>query len=129
MIYEFRKTKYESQCITDIKEIKQALAESVWELDQRFKTLMAKFSFQMSNVHHKEWFIARMFPHIREPLMQPNIQSQTEALELKMKLEASPISNGAAGMVQIQSQLANLTIQLQDIKKGKESHKDLWCIK
>ena len=37
-----------------------------------------------------------------------------------MKLEASPIGNGVVGMVQIQSQLDNLTIQLQEIKKGKE---------
>ena len=46
-----------------------------------------------------------------------------------MKLEASPIGDGAIGMVQIQSQLANLTIQLQDIKKGKEAQEDLWCTK
>ena len=38
-----------------------------------------------------------------------------------MKLEASPIGEGAAGMVYIQSQLANLTKQRQDIKKGKEA--------
>ena len=36
MIYEFKKTKYESQCITEIKEIKQALAETVYDFDQRF---------------------------------------------------------------------------------------------
>ena len=46
-----------------------------------------------------------------------------------MKLEASPIANGAIGMVQIQSQLANLRLQLQDIKKGKEGQEDLWCKK
>ena len=46
-----------------------------------------------------------------------------------MKLEASPIRDGAVGMVQIQSQLTNLTIQLQDIKKGKEAQEDLWCTK
>ena len=50
-----------------------------------------------------------------------------EALELAMKLEASLIGDGAAGMIQIQSQLANLTIQLQDMKRGKEAHEDLWC--
>ena len=50
MISEFRKLKSESQCMTDIKEIKQALAETVWDFDQRFKTLMAKVSFQMSDV-------------------------------------------------------------------------------
>ena len=53
--------------------------------------------------------------------MQQNIESQTEALELAMKLEASPIEDGVTGMVQIQSQLANVMIQLQDIKTGKEA--------
>ena len=48
-----------------------------------------------------------------------------EALELAMKLEASPIGDDATGMIQIQSQLANLPIQLQDMKRGKEAHKDL----
>ena len=64
MISEFIKPKYESQCITEIKEIKQALAESVWDFDQQFKTLMAKVSFQMSYVQHKEWFIVALLPHI-----------------------------------------------------------------
>ena len=48
-----------------------------------------------------------------------------EELELAMKLEDSPIRDGATRMIQIQSQLANLTIQLQDIKRGKEVHEDL----
>ena len=64
MISEFKKRKYESQCITEIKEIKQALVESVWEFDQCFKNLMAKVSFQMLNVQHKEWFIVALLPHI-----------------------------------------------------------------
>ena len=55
----------------------------------------------MLYVQPKEWFIAALLPHIRGPLMQQNIESQTEALELEMKLEVSPIGNGAAGMVQI----------------------------
>ena len=115
MISDFRKPKYESHCITKTKEIKQALEESVWDFDQRFKTLMAKVSFQMLDVQHKEWFIAALLPHIPGPLMQQNIESQTEALELEMKLEALPNGDGAAGMVQIQSQLDNLMIQIQDI--------------
>ena len=61
--------------------------------------------------------------------MQQNIESQIEALELAMKLEAPPIGDAIVGTVQIQSQLDNLTIQLQDIKKGKEAQKDLWCTK
>ena len=74
----------------------------------------------MSDMQHKVWFIATLLPHIRGPLMQQNIAMQTEVIELAMKLEASPIGDGTTGMIQIQSQLANMTIQLQDIKRGKE---------
>ena len=59
--------------------------------------------------------------------MQQKIATQTEALELAMKLEDFPIGDGAAGMIQIESQLANMTIQIQDMKRGKEAHKYLWC--
>ena len=45
MISKFRKPQSESQCITEIKEIKQAPVKMVWEFNQRFKTLMAKVSF------------------------------------------------------------------------------------
>ena len=53
--------------------------------------------------------------------------TQSEALEIAMKLEASPIAEIVVGMNQIQVQLENLTLQLQDIKKEKEEHDDLWC--
>ena len=59
--------------------------------------------------------------------MQQNIVTQSEALETAMKLEASPVGESAVGMNQIQAQLANLTLQLQDIKKAKEDCDDLWC--
>ena len=81
----------------------------------------------MSDVQHKEWFIVALVPHIRQPLMKQNIATQNEALEMVMKLEASPIGETAVGMNQIQAQLENLTLQLQYIKKEKEEHDDLWC--
>ena len=81
----------------------------------------------MSDVQHKEWFIAALVSRIRQSLMQQNIATQSEALEIMMKLEASPIGETAGGMNQIQAQLATLTLQLQDIKKEKEEHDDLWC--
>ena len=81
----------------------------------------------MSDFQHKEWFIAVLVSHIRQPLMQKKIATHTEALEIVMKLEASPIGESAGGMNQIQEHIANLMLQLQDIKKGKEHHKDLWC--
>ena len=48
-------------------------------------------------------------------------------LEIAMKLEASLVGETTLGMKQFQAQLDNITIQLQDIKKGKEYHNDLWC--
>ena len=54
---------------------------------------------------------------------------QAEALEIAMKLEESLIAKTNTGMQQIQSQLANLTLQLQDTKKGKEVQEEVWCMK
>ena len=89
VIDEFKNLKSESQCITKIKEIKKIPIESVWDFDQIFKTLMAKVSFQMSNVQHKEWFIVSLLPHIRIPLMKQKIMSWIETLEIAMNLEGS----------------------------------------
>ena len=43
---EFKKPKLESQCITEIKEIKQMPHESIWDFDQRFKTLLGQVNFE-----------------------------------------------------------------------------------
>ena len=61
--------------------------------------------------------------------MQQKVTSQAKALEIAMKLEASPIAEISAGMQQIQSQLANPTLQLQDMRKGKEVREEVWCTK
>ena len=45
MINEFKKPKYESQCITELKEIQQRRGESVWDFDQRFKVVLDQVSF------------------------------------------------------------------------------------
>ena len=58
LLEEFKNSKSESQYITEMKEIKQFPNETIWDFDQQFKTLMDRVSFQMSNVQHKEWFIA-----------------------------------------------------------------------
>jgi hypothetical protein len=47
LIFEFKKPKSKSQCITELKEIKQRIVEPVWEFDQRFKTLTGHLSFQI----------------------------------------------------------------------------------
>jgi hypothetical protein len=53
--------------------------------------------------------------------------SQSEALEITMKLQASLVEENGAGMAQLQSKLEVITIQLQDIVKGKEKRKEVWC--
>ena len=70
MIKEFKKTKSESQCITELKDIKQLPSESVWDFDHKFKALIDHVSFEFVLEQHKEWFIAALLPHIRLPLMQ-----------------------------------------------------------
>ena len=110
LIEEFQKPKSELQYITELKEFKQYANKSIWDFGQRFKMLMAKVSFGMSDIQHKEWFITVLVPHIRMPLMQQKIATQSEALEIAMKLEASHVDETGVGMNQIQSQLAKLMI-------------------
>ena len=59
--------------------------------------------------------------------MQQKIATQSKDLEIALKMEASPVGEPNAGMNQIQVQLADLMLQLQDIKKEKYEHDDLWC--
>jgi hypothetical protein len=60
MIVELKKPKSESECITELKEIKQKPNESVWEFDQKFKTLLSQVSFDIDAQQHREWFIAAL---------------------------------------------------------------------
>ena len=108
MIKEFKKPKSESQCIIELKDIKQLPTESVWDFDQKFKALIDQVSFEFAPEQHKEWFIAALLPHIRLPLMQQKLQMQDDALEMAMKLEASPLAETSTGMTNLQNQLANL---------------------
>jgi hypothetical protein len=73
LLKEFQKPKSQSQCITELKEIKKIVNESVWDYDQRFKILKDRLTFQIPDEQHREWFIAGLFPHICFPLMQQKI--------------------------------------------------------
>ena len=54
LVDELKNPKSESQCITELKEIKQMSNEYAWDFDQRFKTLMVNVSFQIFDIQHKE---------------------------------------------------------------------------
>jgi hypothetical protein len=56
------------------------------------------------------------------------VTTQAEVVEITMRLESTP--GGAeisVGLAQVQSQLAKLTIQLQDMAKYKVVQENLWC--
>ena len=88
LIEELWKLMSKAQYITKWKEIKQYPNETIWDFDQRLKMPMARFSFYMSDVQHKECFIMALVLHIRIHLMQHNIATQSEALNIMLKLEA-----------------------------------------
>ena len=127
MIDEFKKPNSESQYLTELKEMKEFPNESVWDFDQRFKTMMDKVSFKMSDVQDNEWFIVTLLHYICMSLMQQKITSQVEAMEIVMKLEASKMGEMGIGMIQIELQLVKLIIQLHDIKKGKVVQEEVLC--
>jgi hypothetical protein len=70
LIAEFKKPKSESQCVTELKDIKQKVEELVLEFNQRFNTLTGRLTFQIPNEQNNECFITLLLPHIRIPLMQ-----------------------------------------------------------
>jgi hypothetical protein len=123
LVVEFKKSNSESQFITEMKEIKQRAVELVWDFDHRLKTLMGRQNFQIPDEKNKEWFIAALLPHIIFPLMQQNIDSQAEALDITMKLELSPMGESSSGMSQILSHLTSLSLQVEDMKKDKGQDK------
>jgi hypothetical protein len=122
-IVEFKKLKSESQCITEMKEIKQKVVELVWEFDQRFKTLTGQLTFQIPDEKNKEWFISTLLPHIRVPVMQQKIDSQDKVLDIIMKLESNPMGESSSCMSHILSQRTSLSLQVKDMNKDKGKYK------
>jgi hypothetical protein len=111
LLREFQKPKSESQCIMEVKEIKQLAGETMWDYDQLFNILLDRLTFQLQDIQHREWFIVGLLPHIRVPLTQQKVMTQVEAMEIAMRLEATPRGGETlVGLAQVQSQLTNLTM-------------------
>jgi hypothetical protein len=79
-------------------------------------------------MYHREWFIAGLFPHIRVSLTQQKVTTQAKAVEIVMHLEATPGGGETSTrLAHKQSQLANMTMQLQDIEKAKVAREHVHC--
>jgi hypothetical protein len=53
MLRSFRSLSQNHKCITEIKEIKQQMGETVWDYDQWFKILLDRLTFQIQYVQHR----------------------------------------------------------------------------
>jgi Tfp pilus assembly protein PilN len=79
-------------------------------------------------VHHREWLIARLLPHIQFLLTEQKVMTQVEVVEIVMHLEDTPRGiEKSVGLAQVQLQLANQMIQLQDMANTKVIHEHVWC--
>jgi hypothetical protein len=99
-------------------------------IQSEIQNLNRLIDFQIPDEQNKEWFIVALLPHIRVSLMQQNIASQFEVLEIAMKLESTPMGKSSSCMSQILSQLTILSMQVEDMKKykGKDKREDIWCV-
>jgi len=129
---EFTKPKSDLHSIVGFKEITMRVDETPWELDQRLKCVIREANMQITDGQHCEWFIASLLPHLRISLSQQKIGTQAEALEIMMRLHATPMKDATLGVQQIHSQLQSLCLELKILKKDKtkpEVHTEVWCLK
>ena len=68
-------------------------------LQPKVQDFDAQGEFSHVYAQNKEWFIVALLPHTWVPLIQENIVSQYEVLELSTKLEASPVGETSTWMV------------------------------
>lgn len=87
----------------------------------------------ITDSHYCDWYIESLFPHLRVPLSQQNIETQEKALEITMRMDSLPVHDINLGVKQIQSLLEILHLELQSFKKGKEAQlevqAEVWCLK
>ena len=102
---KFRKKNSYSQCVIELKDIKQEPEESVWEAYQWMKQTISEGGFVYDDKKQKEWFISMLLPHLCGPMSQQKIDSQAKTLEVSMTLEVAPRVDDQFKMLQIQSQL------------------------
>ena len=130
---EFSWLKLETQLIIGFKEIAMQRGETPWELDHRFNCTIREANMNLIDGHHREWFVALLLPHLRVALLQQKITTQTEALEIAMRLYKTPMQDPNMGVQQIHAQLKNLCLEMQSLKQDRtvrpEMHEEVWCLK
>ena len=72
--------------------------ETPWELDQRLKCKIREANMNLTDGHHREWFVASLLPHLRVALSQQKITTQREALEIAMRLHETLMQDPNLGV-------------------------------
>lgn len=130
---EFNTPKCESQSVIRFKEIMMRHGETPWELDQRLKFQIREGNMNLTDGKHREWFVASLLPHLKVTLSQKMIGTQVEALEIMMRLHETPIQDASLGVQQIHTELQNLFLEFQSLKKNRvvrpKVHEEVWCLK
>lgn len=67
---EFSQPKSEAQMVVGFKEITMMPGETLWDLDQRFKSIIHEANMTLTNAHHRTWFIASLMPYLKTTLSQ-----------------------------------------------------------
>jgi hypothetical protein len=112
--------------MNEMIEVRQKLGESVWDIDQNFKTLKGKLKYPIYVMHHRQLFLNSMLPHFKYPLRQQKFQNQEEALQEAMQLEENQYKQTNPTIEALKEDLNNLTEQLNK-NKSMEKREAPWC--
>jgi hypothetical protein len=126
LITEFQRPKSEDQFMNEMIEVRQKPGESVWDIDQKFKTLKGKLKYPISDMQHRQLFINSLLPHFKYPLRQQKFQTQAEALQAAMQLEENQYKQTDPTIEELKEDLKNLTVQLNQ-NKSREKREAVWC--
>lgn len=130
---EFNRPKSQAQSIVGFKEIMMKPRETPWDSDQRLKHTIHEANMSLIDGQHCKWFVASLLPHLRVELSQQNIGTHAESLEIVMTLHETSMQDANLGVQQIHTQLQNLHLEMQSLKKDRrarlEAHEEFWCLK
>jgi hypothetical protein len=110
--------------MNEMIEVRKKPGESIWDIDQKFKTLKGKLKYPISDMHHRQLFINSLLPHF--PLRQQKFQNQVEALRVAMQLEENQYKKTYPTIQELKEDLKNLTVQLNQ-NKSREKREVVWC--
>jgi hypothetical protein len=112
--------------MNEMIEVRHKPRESIWDIDQKFKTLKSKMKCTISDMQHRQLFINSLLPHFKYPLRQHKFQNQAETLQAVMQLEESQYKQIDPTIKKLKEDLKNLTVQLNQ-NKSREKRESMWC--